>query len=99
MTAFEQGHWFRHIRKVRNLYKKRHHRLIELIETHLGKFVEITGQNAGLHLQLLVKEATSEELIQEAAKAGVIVYDLRKTWINQRQDAGQYQRYTWDLPA
>lgn len=94
MTAFfEQGHWFRHIRKVRNLYKKRHHRLIELIETHLGKFVEITGQNAGLHLQLLVKkEATSEELIQEAAKAGVKVYDLRKTWINQRQDPGQYPR-------
>jgi GntR family transcriptional regulator/MocR family aminotransferase len=94
MTAFfEQGHWYRHIRKVRNLYRKRHHQLIGLIEAYLGEFVEITGQNSGLHIQLIVKkDVSSEELIQEAAKVGVIVYDLRKMWMNHQQDANQYPR-------
>lgn len=94
MTAFfEQGHWYRHIRKVRNLYRKRHHQLIELIETYLGGFVEITGRNSGLHIQLIVKkEVSSEELIQRAAKVGVIVYDLRKMWLNHEQDANQFPR-------
>lgn len=94
MTAFfEQGHWYRHIRKVRNLYRKRHHQLIGLIEAYLGGFVEITGQNSGLHIQLIVKkDVSSEELIQEAAKVGVIVYDLRKMWMSHQQDANQYPR-------
>lgn len=94
MTAFfEQGHWYRHIRKVRNLYRKRHHQLIELIEAYLGRFVEITGQNSGLHIQLIVKkEVSSEELIQRAANVGVIVYDLRKMWMNHQQDANQFPR-------
>lgn len=94
MTAFfEQGHWYRHIRKVRNLYRKRHHQLIELIEAYLGRFVEVTGQNSGLHIQLIVKkEMSSEELMQRAANVGVIVYDLRKMWMNQQQDANQFPR-------
>lgn len=94
MTSFfEQGHWYRHIRKARNLYRKRHGHLIELIESHLGKFVEITGQNSGLHVQLIVRtNSSSDELIRAAAEGGVKVYDLRKMWINQRQDTGKHPR-------
>jgi GntR family transcriptional regulator/MocR family aminotransferase len=85
-TFIEQGHWYRHIRKVRNLYRKRHDYLIALIQDHLGKHVEITGQNAGLHIQLAVnKRQTSEHLVASAAEAGVKVYDFRKMWMEMNQ--------------
>lgn len=81
-----QGHWFRHVRKMRGLYRKRHRHLNELIQSMLGERVGITGQNAGLHLQLTVKGGGSSELLVEAAAAvGVKVYDLRKMWADGRQ--------------
>ncbi|CAM4514477.1 PLP-dependent aminotransferase family protein [Paenibacillus endophyticus] len=85
MQSFiEQDNWYRHIRKVRNLYRKRHHHLIGLIQNHLGQHVEITGQNAGLHIQMAVKKCkTTKELIDSAAEAGVKVYDFQKMWMNQ----------------
>jgi GntR family transcriptional regulator / MocR family aminotransferase len=94
MQSFiEQGHWYRHIRKVRNMYRKRHHLLIELVEKHLGEFVEITGQNAGLHIQLTVKKRqSSEELVGSAAEAGVKVYDFRKMWMKQKQHSAEYPK-------
>jgi GntR family transcriptional regulator / MocR family aminotransferase len=94
MQSFiEQGHWYRHIRRVRNLYRKKHHHLIELIHAHLGNHVEITGQNAGLHIQLAVKMLqTPEELVTSAARAGVKVYDFRKMWIHPKRHSAEYPK-------
>ncbi|TLS52340.1 PLP-dependent aminotransferase family protein [Paenibacillus antri] len=83
MRSFiEQGHWYRHIRKARNAYRRKHRRIIDLIRAELGDRVEITGQDAGLHIRLTVKTGRStEELIRLAAAAGVKVYDFRKMWL------------------
>lgn len=94
MQAFiEQGHWYRHVRRTRVLYRNRHRRLIELIQEHLGGYVEITGQNAGLHLQLTVNlPRTSRELVEAAAEVGVKVYDFRNMWKERRQPDGECPR-------
>ncbi|KIL38644.1 GntR family transcriptional regulator [Gordoniibacillus kamchatkensis] len=94
MHAFiEQGHWYRHIRKTRNLYRNKHRHLIALIRTHLGRRVEITGQNAGLHIQLTVKKRqSSEQLVRSAAEAGVKVYDFRKMWMQQELHSADYPK-------
>jgi GntR family transcriptional regulator / MocR family aminotransferase len=85
----EQGHWYRHLRRVRNLYRKKHQHLIELFQTYFGNQVEITGQNAGLHIQISVRQQrTSEELVQLAAEAGVKVYDFKK--MSLKQAASEY---------
>jgi len=92
-SFFKEGHWYRHIRRTRSLYRKRHRHLIDILHTYLGNQVEISGQYSGLHIQLTVKKhVTSDELIRLAAEQGVRVYDLRKMWIGQTQDAGQYPR-------
>ncbi|WP_276357952.1 PLP-dependent aminotransferase family protein [Cohnella caldifontis] len=81
-----EGHWYRHIRKIRGIYRKKHAHLIGLIHERLGPRVEITGQNAGLHLQLTLQESrSSDELIGLAAQAGVRVYDLRKMWMDEER--------------
>ncbi|OZB98574.1 PLP-dependent aminotransferase family protein [Paenibacillus sp. XY044] len=75
------GHWYKHLRKTRNLYRKKHHHLIDLIRIHLGEHVQITGQHAGLHLQLSVhRQGAAQELIQLAEKQRVRVYDFRSMW-------------------
>ncbi len=88
MSSFiEQGHWYRHIRRVRNAYRKKHHLLIELIKESFDHFVEITGQNAGLHIQLTVKTHESvETLIESAAEEGVKVYDFKNMWMTKRTE-------------
>ncbi|CAM4028841.1 PLP-dependent aminotransferase family protein [Cohnella lubricantis] len=96
MYAFiAQGHWYRHIRRTRSLYRLKHQHLIALIHEYLGGQVEITGQNAGLHIQLSVKLLqTSEQLVERAAGEGVQVYDWRRMWLDRRQrDAGDPRLY------
>lgn len=85
MQAFiEQGHWYRHIRKMRNMYRKKHRRLLELIHAHLNSRVDITGHSAGLHIQLTVKTRHSaEQLLKLAADKGVRIYDFHQMWMNR----------------
>lgn len=78
-----EGHWYRHLRRVRNAYREKHQHLIEMIRRHLGEYVLITGQNAGLHIQLtILQHHSSGELVRLAAEAGVMVYDFQKAWPN-----------------
>lgn len=94
MQSFiEQGHWYRHIRKMRKKYREKHHRLIELMHTYFAKGVDITGHSAGLHIQVSIKtHRTAEELVTLAASEGVRVYDLNRMWMN-RNPSGHPQLY------
>ncbi|RUS43952.1 PLP-dependent aminotransferase family protein [Cohnella sp. AR92] len=78
MQAFmEQGHWYRHLRRVRVLYRAKHRHLIECVQRRFGDRVEITGKDAGLHIQVSVlRHRSSRELVRLAAEAGVRVYDF-----------------------
>ncbi|WP_134685332.1 MocR-like pyridoxine biosynthesis transcription factor PdxR [Brevibacillus migulae] len=84
MQAFiEEGHWYRHIRRMRKTYRAKHQRLIELIQSHFGDKAEITGHSAGLHVQVTMKtRETAASLIRLAEQEGVRVYDFRQMWMN-----------------
>lgn len=84
MLAFiEQGHWYRHIRRMRNKYRRKHARLIQMIHKIFGDKIEITGHSAGLHIQITVKTKLSvQNLVQLAADKGVRVYDFLQMWLN-----------------
>lgn len=71
----KRGHWYRHIRRMRNLYRKKHEALTGLIHIYFADQVQIEGDNAGLHIELTVKTTSNaEELIQLAAANGVQIY-------------------------
>lgn len=71
----KNGHWERHLNKMRTVYRKKQQVLIRSIETYLGNKVEVVGEDSGLHILLKVKHPSSErELIEQAAKVGVGVY-------------------------
>jgi GntR family transcriptional regulator / MocR family aminotransferase len=71
----KNGHWERHLNRMRTVYRKKQQKLIQAIEKYLRKQVEIVGDESGLHILLKVNAQSSEtKLIEQAAQMGVKVY-------------------------
>jgi GntR family transcriptional regulator / MocR family aminotransferase len=70
-----EGHFSRHIRKMRQLYSDRRRVLVEEIERELGDCCEILGGEAGMHLTVSIGERLRDTEI--AAKAV-----QRKLWLS-----------------
>ncbi|QCJ41317.1 PLP-dependent aminotransferase family protein [Bacillus sp. S3] len=69
------GHWERHLNKMRTVYRKKQTALIRSIEKYLSDHVQIIGDEAGLHILLCFHNHLSErELIERAAEYKVKVY-------------------------
>jgi len=77
----KEGHFARHVRKMRKLYQGRHRTLLNAVQRHLGSRVGIIGHKAGLHLLLDVYGRDGDELIALAAGQGVNVYSPRSHWL------------------
>lgn len=71
----ERGHWESHIRKMRNIYSKKHTILVNALNQYMDNSVAIVGKDAGLHILIEVNNGMSEQqLIDSAADFGVKVY-------------------------
>ncbi|OMF37772.1 hypothetical protein BK133_04345 [Paenibacillus sp. FSL H8-0548] len=71
----ERGHWSRHIRRVRQIYRKKLAKLMFCIEKYLSSYVQVSNVSAGLHAEITVKtKASTAELIKLAAAEDVHVY-------------------------
>ena len=74
MACFmEQGHWERHIRRMRMIYKKKHDILLRAVETCFGKRAVVIGQGAGLHVVIMLPDASHSEaeIIDRARQKGI----------------------------
>jgi len=69
----DQGHWERHIRRLRMVYKKKHDTLLQSLEKHFGERAVVVGQGAGLHvvLQLIDTTYSETEIIDRARQKGI----------------------------
>lgn len=83
-----QGHFERHLNRMRKIYKTKHDILLqELKESDLD--IKITGESAGLHLLLGFGEKRldagekEQELVELAEKEGVKVYALSDYYIEE----------------
>lgn len=77
-----QGHFERHLNRMRAIYKTKHDLLLEQIEPLRSQF-EIRGEHAGIHILLTSRTRQPEELlIKKAAEAGVKVYGLSSYFIH-----------------
>lgn len=71
----KNGHWERHLNRMRTVYRKKQSALIDSIGKYIGSQVKVIGADSGLHILLEVNNHMSEtELIEEAEKFGVKVY-------------------------
>ena len=81
------GYFERHLNKMRKIYRAKHDLLLDELAPFHKKFT-VSGENAGLHLLLAVKEPASEkELVDRAAEQGVKVYGLSSGMSSENQKA------------
>ena len=70
--CINEGHFERHIRRMRHLYDQRREILVNALKHHLDSRVTILGENAGIHLVIRIETISSDEVvIQKAANMGV----------------------------
>ncbi|MEI7026922.1 MocR-like pyridoxine biosynthesis transcription factor PdxR [Paenibacillus sp. y28] len=76
-----EGHFERHIRKMRQHYRLKHAALIQAVKAELGPQVQVIGDRSGLHIVLEFAFPQGEDavhtersLIAKALAAGVRVY-------------------------
>jgi GntR family transcriptional regulator/MocR family aminotransferase len=92
LTHFIQhGHFMRHMRRVRNVYRRRHENMTKaIIANGIGERFTLSGVETGLHMFLEAEAAYDEETATRLAlQQGIAVYPLqpyclasnRKGWV------------------
>ncbi|UFS71908.1 PLP-dependent aminotransferase family protein [Geomonas sp. RF6] len=86
----EQGHWERHVRRVRTLYRKKHDALLRALARHCGERASVIGQGAGLHVvvQLHDTAVKEEELVAAARHSGIKLFPFSTTCVNRKPEEG-----------
>ncbi|HET6804179.1 MAG TPA: PLP-dependent aminotransferase family protein [Frateuria sp.] len=82
MTDFiREGHFARHIRRMRVLYAARRAALLEAIERHVPGRLQVVGAEAGMQLAALLPPGMDDvALSRAAAGVGVSVRPLSQCW-------------------
>lgn len=73
LAAFiDEGHFTRHLRRMRRLYRDRLHAFREAIDRHWPWPAQVLGAQAGMHLVLTLPDGVSDQaLCQEAMRHGL----------------------------
>ncbi|MBB6186851.1 PLP-dependent aminotransferase family protein [Rhodanobacter sp. MP7CTX1] len=84
MTDFiREGHFARHIRRMRVLYMERRATLVEAIANQMGDRLEVIGAEAGMQLVALLPHGVDDEAVaRKAAKVGVSARPLSRCYLN-----------------
>jgi GntR family transcriptional regulator/MocR family aminotransferase len=78
LTDFiREGHFARHIRRMRMLYAERRSALVKAIHIHMEDMIEVIGAEAGMHLVALLPPGTDDIVVsRKAAHAGISAMPL-----------------------
>jgi len=90
LTDFmREGHFARHIRRMRLLYGERRTALVESIREQFGSSLEIHGTQAGMHLAVtLPKGLNDREIANNAAREGLWLWPLSPSYLGAKRRQG-----------
>jgi GntR family transcriptional regulator/MocR family aminotransferase len=84
-----EGHFSRHIRRMRPLYARRRRVLVEAIEREFGDRVTISGAEAGMHIALLLATGRNDVVIAaKAAERSLLVSALSASYVGSNPRPG-----------
>jgi GntR family transcriptional regulator/MocR family aminotransferase len=87
----EDGHFARHVHKMRAVYRLRHQRITEALRGPLAAHLSVIASAAGLHISAPARTASADEMravAERALAAGVAVQPLARFRITQPPRAG-----------
>lgn len=84
-----EGHFARHLRRMRAVYAERRRVLVSSIEREFGDTVQIAGDRAGMHLvMLLPPDLRDHDIAVRAARRGLSVIPLSSCYEGSRSRPG-----------
>ena len=90
-----EGHFARHLRRMRTLYEKRQNILVEEAEKNLGGLLKISKTDSGMHLIGWLAEGFDEiEVAEKAAENGLNLTPLSSYCVENRLPPGVILGYT-----
>ena len=83
------GHFAKHLNRMRKIYRKKHNELIEALQ-HYPE-VSVSGSQAGMHIVITIAQRSEQELFAQAQQAGIAVYPMSRYAIrNEATSAAQF---------
>ena len=79
-----EGHFARHIRRMRVLYHERRTALVDNISKELGSMVEVLGSEAGMHLAVTLPNRYHDlEIAERAARQNLWIWPLSRSYLGE----------------
>jgi GntR family transcriptional regulator/MocR family aminotransferase len=95
-----EGHFARHLRRMRQLYRERYTALTEAIREQAASEFEVLGSDTGMHLAVLLpKDVDDVAFTRRAAMAGVSVRPLSICYLKPPKRGGLILGYGGATPA
>ena len=83
-----EGHFSRHIRRMRLLYHERRNALVENLEKEFGNAAKIIGEQAGMHLCLVLNGICDRDVVNRAARTNLWLVPLSSSYIGKSPQHG-----------
>ncbi len=91
----KEGHFTKHIRRMRTSYKERQEFLISELEKELGDVIKVKTSDAGMHLIVWLPEDFNDvEIAKKAKENDLLVYPVSEYVLKFRQKPGLLLGYT-----
>jgi GntR family transcriptional regulator / MocR family aminotransferase len=79
-----EGHFARHIRRMRSLYRERRTALVDSIGKELGSSIEVLGDEAGMHLTVTLPSGSRDvEIAERAARQNLWLWPLSPFYLGE----------------
>ena len=94
-----EGHFARHIRRMKVLYAERRRVLVSAIARHIGDDLEVVGEEAGMHLVGLLPPGVDDMAVSvSAAEAGIVAMPLSSCYFRRPRRGGLVLGYAGSSP-
>jgi len=84
-----EGHFARHIRRMRVLYRERRSTLVDSINKEIGSMVEVLGSEAGMYLAVALQNGRRDlEVAERAARQRLWIWPLSPSYLGEAARQG-----------
>jgi GntR family transcriptional regulator / MocR family aminotransferase len=84
-----EGHFARHVRRMRMLYMERRRALVEALREEIGNLLEVVGEEAGMHLAAFLPPGMNDvKVSQNAAHHGISAMPLSTCYLKSPKRHG-----------
>ena len=81
------GHYERHLNRMRRLYKSKHDWILRWVKEEMSEICSCFGEHAGIHLLLRFHNGISEdEAVERSKSAGIRVYGLSEFFVQEKKE-------------